>query len=73
MKHPTEIEARYAWSRKGKKYKTKYFEALGQLFGDKRHDKDCQAEALCPSQGRSGTDFLSDVVTEARHQVLRDS
>lgn len=28
------IEKQYEWSRKGKKYKTKYFEALGQLFGN---------------------------------------
>jgi hypothetical protein len=44
MKHPSELEAQYAWQRKGKKYKTKYFAALGQLFGDESHDKECQVE-----------------------------
>jgi hypothetical protein len=73
VKHQTELEAQYAWQRKGKKYKTKYFAALGQLFGDKCHDKDCQAEALCHSQRGSGTDSVGDMATEARHKILRDS
>lgn len=56
MKHQTELDERYAWQRKGKKYRTKYFTALGQLFGDgikanseakvKRSGKDiCQEES----------------------------
>ena len=63
MKHQTEIEAQYAWQRKGKKYKTKYFAALGQLFGDNSHDKECQAASH--TKRGSGTDQTRHLVDEA--------
>lgn len=41
-----QLEKDYAFQRKGKKYKTKYFGALKQLCekldGVDEHDKDCQ-------------------------------
>lgn len=60
MKHQSELEAQYAWTRKGKKYKAKYFAALGQLFGDSSHDKECQPATH--TERRSGTD-------QARHMA----
>lgn len=38
MKHKLELDAQYAWSRKGKKYRTKYFAALELLLGDSFKD-----------------------------------
>ncbi len=38
MKH--EVEKQYEWSKKGKKYKTKYFGALKDLYGSVQNDKD---------------------------------
>ncbi|MFI5405447.1 MAG: hypothetical protein ACHQ1D_02920 [Nitrososphaerales archaeon] len=63
-----DIEEKYAWSKKGKKYKTKYFAALGQLFGD-RHDKECQVS----SDGRSRTDQISYLDDQSGNKVLCDS
>lgn len=53
---------KYAWSRKSKKYKDKYFKALGQLFGD-TNDKDCHKEGC--THGRPGTDKTSHLVDKA--------
>ena len=39
------LEEKYEWSRKGKKYKTKYFCALKELFGEIKNDTDCHEEA----------------------------
>jgi hypothetical protein len=58
-----DIEEKYAFSRKGKKYRTKYFAALGQLFGES-HDKDCQAEESI--NRRSRTDQISHMDDNAR-------
>jgi hypothetical protein len=33
VKHGCEREKQYEWSQKGRKYKTKYLAALGDLFG----------------------------------------
>lgn len=40
-----------AWQRKGKKYKTKYFAALKQLFGEIENDKDCQTQVATQGYG----------------------
>jgi len=34
------------WQRRGKKYKTKYFTALKDLFGETKNDKDCQIQSI---------------------------
>jgi hypothetical protein len=39
-----EAEADYQFQKKGKKFKTKYFSALKQLFGEANNDTDCQTE-----------------------------
>jgi hypothetical protein len=53
-----QLEKDYAFQKKGKRYKTKYFGALKQLFGEIEHDKDCQVSGEGSSQtGRkTGTD-----------------
>jgi hypothetical protein len=39
MKHQrTEIEAQYAFSRKSKKYRTKYLDGLNKLYGEIESD-----------------------------------
>ena len=45
------LEKDYAWQRKGKKFKTKYFEALKSLYGGTSHDKDCQHEESTANGG----------------------
>lgn len=37
-----DVEKQYQWQKKGKKFKKKYFEALGQLFGECQDDKEKQ-------------------------------
>lgn len=44
MEHKTDLEKNYAFQRKGKKYKTKYFSALKQLFGAIQNDKENQEQ-----------------------------
>ncbi len=41
----TQEEKDAQWVRRGKKYKTKYFGALKELFKEVTNDKDCQVEA----------------------------
>lgn len=62
MKHQMDLDERYAWQRKGKKYRTKYLAALGQLFGDSGHDKECQVESH--TKRGSGTDQTRHLVDE---------
>lgn len=57
-----ELEKQYEWSKKGKKYRTKYFGALKSLYGAVKDDKECQGE--CDTYGRNGTDPIRDVVGE---------
>lgn len=40
----TQQEKDTDWQRKGKKYKTKYFIALKDLFNEVTHDTDCQTK-----------------------------
>lgn len=51
------LERDYAFQRKGKKYKTRYFDSLRQLFGEIEHDKDCQVseKALSEPNRTAGT------------------
>lgn len=62
MEHwKTEVEKQYEWQRKGKKYKTKYFGALKELYGRAAHDKECQVEGSF-TNGKTGTDNVCGVV-----------
>jgi hypothetical protein len=54
--------------RKGKKYKTKYFDALGQLFGELEHDKDCQSEDC--TNGVPGTGQIRRLAEENGNKTL---
>lgn len=55
-----DLQGSYAWQKKGKKYKTKYFAALGQLMGEMDHDKGCQE--LPSAEGRDRADDVGCVV-----------
>ena len=57
-----EVKAQYEWSRKGKKYKTKYFSALGALLGSK-DGKDSQGEGE-DTHGSARTGAICDVAKE---------
>jgi len=59
--HKSQLEKDYQWQKKGKKYKTKYFSALGELFGREPHDKDCQRDL---ANGTARTDSVCDMVKE---------
>lgn len=49
------------WQRKGKKFRTKYFAALKDLYGSIEHDKDCQIKdsESCDTNGRTRPDQIS--------------
>jgi hypothetical protein len=59
------LDKKYTFSRKSKKYKTKYFDALKQLFGEIEHDKDCQVEI--DTHGSRRADYACDVVEKTGH------
>lgn len=54
-----EIDPRYGWAKKGKRYKARYLSSLGQLFGEGKDDKECQLREN--TDGRSGTDQVRDL------------
>ena len=57
-----QVEDKYAWSRKSKKYRRDYFAALDQLWGGV-HDKDCQEEKSTARKDRA--DQVCDMANEA--------
>lgn len=63
MEH-RELEKKQDWAKKGKKYKTKYFDRLKQLFGEIEHDKESQLEVI--ANGRPGTNSVCDMANQAR-------
>ncbi len=65
MKPKTELEAQYAWQRKGKKYKTKYFSALGQLWGNGSIGDAKEGEPASHTERRSGTDCAGELAHKA--------
>lgn len=56
-----EAERRYAFLKKGKKYKAKYFMAVKGLYGEVKHDKESQ---LGSDRG-AGTGIVRDLVEKA--------
>lgn len=62
-----DVEKQYEWSKKGKKYKTKYFDALGQLFGEIKNGTESQSQR--DTQGRNGTNHASSVAGKKRHSI----
>jgi hypothetical protein len=53
-----ELDEKYEWSKKGKRYRMKYLSKFGQLFGETENDKDRQAQEK-ESLGREvGTDKI---------------
>lgn len=65
-----ELEKQYAWVKKGKKYKTKYFAALGQLFGSVKDDEKSKEQGGVErsSNRGDGSDQIGDMVAEIGHQ-----
>jgi hypothetical protein len=60
------VQKQYEWSRKGKKYKTRYFSALRDLFGAINDDRDCKTETKTEKtvQGTSGTGQICRLAEE---------
>ena len=56
-----------AWTRRGKKYKSKTFDALRQLYSKEANDEKGHSDR------GSGTNDSGDVVKEAGDPVLRNS
>ena len=54
---------RSEFSRKSKTYRTKYFDALRQLFGEIEHDKECHTGQS--ANGETRTDHVCGVVEKA--------
>lgn len=61
MKHQSQLEEKYEWSRKGKTYKTKYFKALGELLGGMDADREKRTD------GRPRTDQISHLDDKSRN------
>lgn len=58
-----DIEKQYEWSKKGKKYRTRYLDELKKLYNEVKHDKDCQQRSDTNRAAR--TDSFCGVVEEA--------
>jgi hypothetical protein len=57
-----EIEKQYEWMRRGKKFKTKYFAALGELFkSEEVKDDHIEKEKDNSAERGSGTDKIRDL------------
>lgn len=52
-----QLDKDLAWQKRGKKYKTKYFDGLKKLFGEIDDDKDCHDGSIqAPYRGsRTGS------------------
>lgn len=59
-----DLEKKYEWCKKGKTYRTKYFGALKELYGEAVHGKDSSIEESI-AQGSTGTDSVCSVVKKA--------
>lgn len=57
-----ELKKQYEWSKKGKRYRTKYLDTLGQLFGELENDKERQSESTTVRGSRA--DSFGDVVNK---------
>ena len=57
-----EIEKQYQFTHKGRKFKTKYFAALGALYGEEAKDGYCKTQEGDISERRARTDQLRDMV-----------
>lgn len=57
-----EMEAQYAWQKKGKKYKAKYLSALGLLLGS--NDAKEKEGTEPGTNGSGGTDPLCSMASE---------
>jgi hypothetical protein len=57
-----QLDEKYAWMRKGKKYKEKYLKSAGLLYGHKgeANEKDSQVKAYYPDRG-TGPDKIGNV------------
>jgi len=63
-----DVEKKMPFERRGKRYRTKYFEALGELMGA-INDTECQGNA----DGGRRADSVGDVVGQNGDKILRDS
>jgi hypothetical protein len=59
-----EIQEQYEWSRRSKRYKAKYMNALNQLYKDVGDEDN--------THGRSGTDQAIGLVNETGDKALRN-
>lgn len=69
-----DLENASSWQRKGKKYKAKYFSALGQLFGDINYDKECRKSSeeergIFSSDGGARADIVLSLVDQKRNKT----